>query len=254
MCTRSQAERAGVPASSQEDKLRALHHQTATHCNSQISSSDHKAFQKTFLLSQPFKKLLCDIEKSPLDFAGLLHSFSWSWYQAAMRPHSAYIVDGNLRERGFWTCPSVHFQVITSWLINTFRTQNMNFPYCSWRSGCQALAIRIMSGEGRGLASTFGCTAQEAWLTAETAPTSGWKGWLAVTLRWSFKVDLGLVRKDTACPRFQHISSWASSSFFSLFTVSFLVLSGGLKLSTESPDPHQQHPKCSEESINKTGV
>lgn len=74
-----------------------------------------------------------------------------------MRRYSTHIVGGNLRERGFWTCPSIHFQVITSWLINTFKTQNMNFPYCLWRSGCQALAISVLPGEGRGLGSALGC-------------------------------------------------------------------------------------------------
>lgn len=40
--------REGVPASSPEILLRALHHQIATHCNSQISSSDRKASQKLY--------------------------------------------------------------------------------------------------------------------------------------------------------------------------------------------------------------
>lgn len=158
-----------------------------------------------------------------------------------MRRYSTYIVGGNLRERGFWTCPSVHFQVITSWLINTFKTQNMNFPYCSWWSGCQALAIRIMSGEGKGLASAFGCSVQESWLTADTALTSGWEGWLVVMLRWSFKLGPSLASWSTVCPRFPWPSPWASGSFFFPVdnTVSCLVLSWGWKLSAASPHPNQ---------------
>lgn len=175
MCTRSQAERpACQPCPKRTFYVLFIIKQphTATH---KFPPGTIKLFKKLSFSVSHSKSCSVTLKKKTLGFCQAPAQLQqpWSWYQAAMRPYSAYIVDGNLGERGFWTCPSVHFQVITSWLINTFKTQNMNFPYCSGRSGCQALAIRIMSGEGRGLASTFECSAQETWLTAETAPTSG---------------------------------------------------------------------------------